>query len=125
MHRYAFRGLCNPGVIASFINVDIMSRCTAARLGATTLTGGINAIMLSRERERTEEANRRADEAWRELAEERKRSDERIEALISQANEERQQAAEERRVMISTIAELTSAIAELRQQNSGGNSAGG
>ncbi|MDE2787517.1 MAG: hypothetical protein OXL37_12760 [Chloroflexota bacterium] len=134
----ALRGLCNPGVVASFINVDIMSRCTAAWLGATTLTGGINAIMLSRERERTEEANRRADEAWRELAEERKRSDERIEALISQANEERQraaeerqlsaeerqQAAEERRVMMSTIAELTNAITELRRQNNG-NSAGG
>ena len=56
----AASGLCNPNVIASFINVDIMSRCTAAWLGATTLTGGINAIMLNRERERTEEANRRA-----------------------------------------------------------------
>ena len=128
----AASGLCNPNIVASFINVDIMSRCTAAWLGATTLTGGINAIMLSRERERTEEANRRADEAWRELAEERKRSDERIEALISQANEERQQAAEERRqateerrVMMSTIAELTGAIAELRQQNHGGDAAGG
>ena len=138
----AASGLCNPNVIASFINVDIMSRCTAAWLGATTLTGGINAIMLNRERERTEEANRRADEAWQLLAEERKRSDDRIEALINQANEDRQQAnedrrqateerrqanedrrqaTEERQVMMATIAELTSAIAELRQQNSGGN----
>ena len=95
-----------------------MSRCTAAWLGATTLTGGINAILLNRERERTEEANRRAEETWRELAEERKRYDERIDTLI---NEQR----EERRVMMSTIAELTGAIAELRQQSSGSNSAGG
>ena len=131
----AASGLCNPNVVASFINVDIMSRCTAAWLGATTLTGGINAIMLRRERERTEEANRRADEAWEQLAMERKRSDERIEALISQANEERRQANEERRLaeerlaeerrlaaedrhaMMATIAELTSAVAELRQRN--------
>ncbi|MDE2787516.1 MAG: hypothetical protein OXL37_12755 [Chloroflexota bacterium] len=83
--------------------------------------------MLSRERERTEEANRRADEAWQQLAEERKRSDERIEALINQANEERRQANEERRqateerqVMMATIAELTSAIAELRRQDGNG-----
>ena len=42
--------------------------------------------MLSRERERTEEANRRADE-------ERKRADERIEALMNELREERRQAA--------------------------------
>ena len=74
--------------------------------------------MLNRERERTEEANRRAEETWRELAEERKRYDERIDTLINQQREER-------RVMMATIAELTGAIAELRQQNSGSNSAGG
>ena len=128
----AASGLCNPNVVASFINVDIMSRCTAAWLGATTLTGGINAIMLRRERERTEEANRRADE-------ERKRADERIEQLMTELREERRQAderlteerrqgaerlAEERRqssethqAMMATIAELTSAVAELRQRN--------
>ena len=117
----AASGLCNPNVVASFINVDIMSRCTAAWLGATTLTGGINAIMLRRERERTEEANRRADE-------ERKRADERIEQLMTELREERRQGAErlaeERRqssethqAMMATIAELTRAVAELRQRN--------
>ena len=84
--------------------------------------------MLNRERERTEEANRRADEAWQLLAEERKRSDDRIEALINQANEDRQQAnedrrqaTEDRRAMMAMIAELTSTISELRQQNNGSN----
>ena len=107
----AASGLCNPNIVASFINVDIMSRCTAAWLGATTLTGGINAFMLNRERQR-------ADAAEQRLIEERKRHDERIDTLI---NEQR----EERRVMMSTIAELTSAIAELRQQNHGGDATGG
>ena len=128
----AASGLCNPSVIASFINVDIMSRCTAAWLGATTLTGGINAIMLRRERERTDEANRRADE-------ERKRADERIEQLMNELREERrqaderlagerrrsdellaeerQQAAEERQTMMAAIAELTATVADLRQRN--------
>ena len=94
-----------------------MSRCTAAWLGATTLTGGINAIMLNGERQRTEEANQRPDEAWQQLAEERKRADERIESLISRASEERRQATEERQVMMPAIPELTDAIAEPRRHN--------
>ena len=124
----ALKGLCNPGIVASFINVDIMSRCTAAWLGATTLTGGINAIMLNRERQRTEEAQQQLVEERKRFDEERKeerqRHDERIEALINQANEERRQAAEERQVMMATIAELTSAIAELRRQNGNGEANG-
>ena len=83
-----------------------MSRCTATWLGATTLTGGINAIMLNRERQRTEEAQRQ-------LAEERRRFDERIETLLSESREERQ-------VMLATIAELTNPIAELRRHNGDG-----
>ena len=82
-------------------------------MGATTLTGGINAIMLNRERQRTEEANQRAEAARQELAEERRRFDERIETLINEQSEERQ-------VMLATIAELTNAIAELRRHNGDG-----
>ena len=113
----AASGLCNPSVIASFINVDIVSRCTGAWLGATTLTGGINAIMLSRERERTEEANRRADEERKRADDERRRAEERIEGLINELRDERRLAAEERRVLMATIAELTGAITELRREN--------
>ena len=59
-------------------------------------------------------------QAWQQLAEERKRSDERIEALINQASEERRQASEERQAMMATIAELTNAIAELQRRNGAG-----
>ena len=72
--------------------------------------------MPDRERQRTEEANRRADEAWQQLVAEKKRADERIEALISQASQGRSQASEERQVMKATIAELTDAMAELRRR---------
>ena len=109
----ALKGLCNPGIVASFINVDIMSRCTAAWLGATTLTGGINAIMLNRERQRTEEAQQQLVEERKRFDEERQRHDERIETLISEQREERQ-------AMLATIAELTGVIAELRRQNGDG-----
>ena len=143
----AINGLCNPNIIASFINVDIMSRCTGAWLGATTLTGGINAFMLSRERERTEEANRRADEERKraderietllnELREERRQADERIAEERRQADDERRQANEriaeerrqadqERQVFMNAIAQLTETIADLRQQNGNSNGASG
>ena len=89
-------GLCNPGALANYINVDIASRCTAAWLGTTTLTGGINAVMLERERQRTEEARQRADEARQELAEHRRLYDARIQELINENRAERQQSAAER-----------------------------
>ena len=135
-------GLCNPGALANYINVDIASRCTAAWLGATTLTGGINAVMLERERQRTEEANLRTEEARQELAAERKLYDARIQELINENREERQQSAAERQQsaaerqqsaaerqqsaaiqqeMLAKIAELSDTVAELRRQNGGGN----
>ena len=135
----ALKGMCNPGVLASFVNADIMSRCTAAWIGATTLTGGINAIMLERERQRTSDAQqqlaaeRKLHDETRKLHDEtRKRYDERIESLINEQREERRIADEERRIadaraaaaqqaMLATIAELTGAIAELRRQNNNGN----
>ncbi len=137
-------GLCNPGALANYINVDIASRCTAAWLGTTTLTGGINAVMLERERQRTEEARQRADEARQELAEHRRLYDARIQELINENRAERQQSAAERQqsaverqqsaaerqqfvatqqTMLDTMAEMSATIAELRQHNGAGNGA--
>ena len=133
----ALKGMCNPGILAAFVNADIMSRCTAAWIGATTLTGGINAIMLERERQRTSDAQQQLAEERKLHDETRKRYDERIEALINEQREERHIADQERRIaseerriaderaaatqqaMLATIAELTGAIAELRRQNNG------
>ena len=85
----AASGLCNNSLLAAYINVDIMSRCTAAWLGATTLTGGINAIMLERERQRT-------NEAQQQLVEERKRFDEERQRNNEERQQERQRFDEER-----------------------------
>ena len=127
-------GVCNPGALANYINVDIASRCTAAWLGTTTLTGGINAVMLERERQRTEEANQRVVEAYqrteeahqrteeahqrneemrREYAAERKLYDERIQRLIDENREER-------RTMLDTMAQMSATMAELRRHNGNG-----
>lgn len=101
----AAEGVCNPGALANYINVDIASRCTAAWLGTTTLTGGINAVMLERERQRTEEAHQ-------ELAAERKRYDERIQEMIEENREERRQFAADRQQF---AAERQQLVAEFQQ----------
>ena len=113
-------GICNPGALANYINVDIASRCTAAWLGTTTLTGGINAVMLERERQRTEEAHQ-------ELAAERKRYDARIQEMIDENREERRQSAAERRefaatqqAMLTTMAEISATMADMRRHNGNG-----
>ena len=95
--------------------------------------------MLSRERERTEEANRRADEERKradqriealmnELREERRQSDERLveerREAVQQVAEERRQAAEERRILMATIIVLTGAFTELRRENGRDNGSG-
>ena len=80
--------------------------------------------MLSRERERTEEANRRADEERKRADDERRRADERIEALMNELREERRQAAEERQALMATIAELTGAITPLQRENGRDNGSG-
>ena len=129
----AASGLCNSSLLAAYINVDIMSRCTAAWLGATTLTGGINAIMLERERQRTNEAQQQLVEERKRFDEERRQERQRYEEERQRNNEERQRYEErieallnenraERQQLMTMIAEL---MAAQRQQNGGSNSNGG
>ena len=147
----AASGLCNNSLLAAYINVDIMSRCTAAWLGATTLTGGINAIMLERERQRTNEAQQQLVEERKRFDEERRQERQRYEEERQRNNEERQQERQryeeerqrnneerqryeerieallnenraERQQLMTMIAEL---MAAQRQQNNGSNSNGG
>ena len=140
----AASGLCNNSLLAAYINVDIMSRCTAAWLGATTLTGGINAIMLERERQRTNEAQQQLVEERKRFDEERQRNNEerqqerqryeeerqRYEEERQRNNEERQRYEErieallnenraERQQLMTMVAEF---MAAQRQQNNGSNS---
>ena len=135
----AASGLCNDSLLAAYINVDIMSRCTAAWLGATTLTGGINAIMLERERQRTNEAQQQLVEERKRFDEERQRNNEerqqerkRYEEERQRNNEERQRYEErieallnenraERQQLMTMVAEF---MAAQRQQNGGSNSNG-
>ena len=109
---------CNPGRITHYINVEIFVRCvTLGSLTGTLIGGGVNYIVISRER-----AARIAAETM--LVEERKRIDQLVQQFAEtqrQAAENQRQAAENQQAMLSTLAELTAELIELRRQRNGEN----
>lgn len=121
-------GLCNPGVLASYINLPTLASCLAIGGGFATFAGGYNIVMLNRERQR-------ADEAEARLRFERERSDqerERYERLMDEFLEERRQSNEDRRqfaasqqAMMTTLAEISATLARLAEQQQNGHRASG
>ena len=116
---------CNPARITHYINVEIFVRCvTLGSLTGTLIGGGVNYIVISRER-----AARIAAETM--LVEERKRTEEerkRVDQLVQQfADTQRQtvenqrHAAENQQAILSTLADLTAELIELRRQRNGEN----
>ena len=109
---------CNPARITHYINVEIFVRCvTLGSLTGTLIGGGVNYIVISRER-----AARIAAETM--LVEERKRTDEertRVDQLVQQFAENQRHAAENQQAILSTLAELTAELIELRRQHNGEN----
>ena len=126
----ALAGLCNPSVLASYINLPALAGCLAIGGGFATATGGYNFIMLNRERQR-------ADDAEARLQAERERNDKLFDEMRDQLRlereqslEERRQAAEDRRqyaashqAMMTTLAEISAALAQLVQQQQNGHRA--
>ncbi len=116
---------CNPARITHYINVEIFVRCvTLGSLTGTLIGGGVNYIVISRER-----AARIAAETM--LVEERKRTEEertRVDQLVQQfadtqrqAVENQRHAAENQQAILSTLADLTAELIELRRQRNGEN----
>ena len=105
-------GLCNPGIIANYINVDILIKAGSSGAATTALKGGYDKYMmrdmLKREQAARQSAEERlvkkqaeADEARAELAEARKEAEaarrqaqDRAEAAQQQA-QERAEAAQQ------------------------------
>lgn len=104
----AEEGLCNPSVLASVINVDIVAKAGGGGLAVGALKGGYDRYMLNREREARRLAEEQLAEARIELDAQRKRANEAHE----RANEERERAHEERE---RVIVERERAIAEREQ----------
>ena len=93
----AAAGGCHPGVLARYINHEIMTQCLLVGMAAATLKGGYDQIMLNRERKRADEAEERLNLARQQyeerLAAERQRHD----ALLAELREERRQRQAEMR----------------------------
>ena len=132
---------CNPSLIASFIDVDVLSRSITNGAILATLAGGLNIYMFAKEREariaaeeRLAEERKGKDELleefrlerrrWEEqLAEERRRSDQRFDEERQRAEEriaeERRRAEEIQQAMLAAITNLTAQIAESGHQGNG------
>lgn len=101
-------GMCNPGVLASFINADILTKSGAGGLAVAALKGGYDRYMLNKMLKQEQAARQQAEA---QLAKERKRVDDAydlVNELVTEFRnefrearrrdeEERQQNAEERR----------------------------
>ena len=117
-------GVCNPGVAARFIDVEILLQSGGAALAAGALKGGYDRYMMRRmlneERElRLQVEQQLADERKR-LEDERKRADETIQMVTELVNEFR----EERRQNAATQQALLDAIVRLAQRDNGNGHAG-
>lgn len=123
----AAAGACHPGVLARYINHEIMAQCLLVGMAAATLKGGYDQIMLNRERKRADEAEerlnqmrqlyeKRLDEMYAELREERQKRQ-------AELHEERQQNQTVQQEMLARIAENQSILIRMLQQrqNGGGN----
>lgn len=104
----AMAGLCNPGVLASYITLPALTSCLGIGAGFATLTGGYNIVMLNKERQRADDAEERANAAEGRAIKAQERADQAaeeyrdlyrrvIEEHLEERQEERRRAEEEHR----------------------------
>ena len=144
----ALAGLCNPSLLASYINLPTLASCLAIGGGFAAATGGYSFIMLNRERQRADDAEtrlqaerergdqlreredqlREREDQLRERAEQRQqRMEERYERLLDELEAERRQAAEDRRQatvaqqsMMNALVEINATLTRLAEQQQNG-----
>ena len=127
-------GLCNPGIVARFINVEILLQFGGAAVAVGALKGGYDRAMMRRMINEEREARQQAEQ---QLAVERKRVDETIQQaneardaalqmvseMVNEFREERREerrlAAEERQRDADTRQALLDAVLQLTQQRNG------
>ena len=122
----AAAGLCNPGVLASYINLPALASCLAIGGGFATFAGGYNIIMLNKERQRADDAEARLraerernDQEREKREREHERQRERYERLMDEFLEERRQYAATQQAMMNTLAEISATLVRLAEQQNG------
>ncbi len=115
----AANGVCHPGAVARYIDIEILLKSGGAALAVGALKGGYDRYMMRRMLNEERELRLHAEQ---QLADERKRVDETIQMvaeLVSEFREERRQAAEERQLITATQQALLETIVRLSQQGNG------
>ena len=115
----ATNGLCNPSVVARFIDVEILLKSGGAALAVGALKGGYDRYMMRRMLNEERELRLQVEQ---QLADERKRADEAMQMVVELVGEFRadiQQAAAERRQNAATQQALLDAIARLTERGNG------
>ena len=105
----AAAGLCNPGVLAQYINLPALASCLAIGGGFATFTGGYNIIMLNRERQRADEAEERAIKA-------QERADQIADEVRERMFKIEEQRSEQYRLNMEALREERRANAEALQE---------
>ena len=137
-------GLCNPGIIARFINHQILAQCILLGLAVAAVKGGYDEIMVSRERKRADDAEARLEaerkrvdalyDEWRaqretEQAERRaqretEQAERRAQREVEQAERRAQREVEqaEREAVLNTLAQINNTLTQLLAQQRNGRS---
>ena len=89
----AANGICNPGVVARYVNLEILLAAGGAALAVGALKGGYDRTMMRRKINEEREARQQAE---LELTEARKRNEENTARLIALREESLRQAEAER-----------------------------
>ncbi len=117
----AANGLCNPGIVARYITVEILLQSGGAALAVGALKGGYDRAIMRRKLNEEREARQQAE---LELIEARKRNEESTARLIELREEALRQANAEREEAVRMFAEIINEfraerreVAEERQQN--------
>ena len=124
-------GMCNPGVLASFINADILTKSGAGGLAVGALKGGYDRYMLNKMLKQEQEARQQAEA---QLAIERKRADaayDMVTEIVTEFRtefrearrrdeEEHRQYMEERRQSAAFQQAMLDTLVQLAQQRNGG-----
>ena len=98
--------VCNPVVIARFIDVEILLKSGGAALAVGALKGGYDRYMMRRMLNEERELRLQAEQ---QLADERKRADETIQMvteLVNEFREERRQNAATQQAMLDAVLRL-------------------
>ena len=141
----AANGLCNPGIVARYITVEILLQSGGAALAVGALKGGYDRAMMRRMINEEREARQAAEQHLAEqIAEQRKRNDETFALLTEmfneiradrreeaerhqqeaerrqqEADERRLREAEERQIFLSTQQALLDTITRLARRSNG------